>query len=239
MREDELLSLRRRKFVFTTNSAHEMAIYPNLAKDVALSRINQLWVADITYIRMREEFVYAAIVLDAYSRRVIGWAREKSLQARLAIQALEQALGSRMAEPGLIHHSDRGMQYASAEYVKRLEGSGMSISMSRKASPWENAKAESFMRTLKAEEDGRKYRNLEDARSSIATFIENRYNLQRLHSALGYQSPVEFEKQLPGAEKHAACGGGVFRHEEIYPSDGSRQRQAAPENRAACNSSSA
>jgi transposase InsO family protein len=161
--------------------------------------VNQLWVADITYIRLREEFVYVAIILDAWSRRVIGWALEKSLQASLALQALGRALESRPVGSGLIHHSDRGAQYASGEYVKRLESAGVRISMSRKANPWDNAKAESFMRTLTAEEvDGRRYRNLEEARLSIAVFIEERYNLSRLHSALGYRSPAEFEQQRDG-----------------------------------------
>jgi len=211
MREDELLSLRRRKFIFTTESRHELQIYPNLASQLELTGINQLWVADITYIRLREEFIYAAIVLDACSRRVIGWALGKSLQAGLAIEALECALQSRMIRSGLIHHSDRGAQYASAEYVKRLEEAGISISMSRKANPWDNARAESFMRTLKAEEvDGRRYRNLDEARSSIAAFIEERYNLERLHSALGYRSPAEFERALHLPQLDAASGGGVF-----------------------------
>jgi transposase InsO family protein len=211
MREDELLSLRRRKYIFTTESRHELQIYPNLACQLALTGINQLWVADITYIRMREEFVYAAIVLDAWSRRVIGWAVDKSLQAGLAIEALECALRSRTISGDLIHHSDRGAQYASAEYVKRLETAGITISMSRKANPWDNARAESFMRTLKAEEvDGRRYRNLEEARSSIASFIEERYNLQRLHSSLGYRSPIQFEQALKVPPPSAASGGGVF-----------------------------
>lgn len=195
MREDELLSLRKRKYILTTGSRHDLQIYPNLARNLQLTGMNQLWVADITYIRLREEFIYAAIVLDAWSRRVIGWAVDKSLQASLALEALDRALSSRVFSAGLIHHSDQGAQYASAEYVKKLETAGIGISMSRKATPWDNAKAESFMRTLKAEEvDGRKYRNREEARSSIADFIEQRYNARRLHSALGYRSPAAFEQ---------------------------------------------
>lgn len=211
MRESELLSLRRRRFLFTTDSRHELQIYPNLAGQFRPNGLNQLWVADITYIRMREEFVYAAIVLDACSRRVIGWALEKSLQTGLAMAALENALQSRAIGAGLIHHSDRGVQYASAEYVRRLEQAGIGISMSRRANPWDNARAESFMRTLKTEEvDGRRYRNLEEARSSIASFIEEHYNERRLHSALGYRSPAEFEQTFRTAVEDADSVGGVF-----------------------------
>ncbi len=196
MREDNLLSLRTRKFATTTNSKHDLRVHQNLTKSLVLNRINQLWVADITYIRLREEFVYAAIVLDAFSRRVIGWSVEKHLQASLAIHALEQALAGRSVEPGLIHHSDRGLQYAGADYTERLEAAGIAISMSRVANPWDNAKAESFMKTLKAEQvNGCRYRNLEEARASIGAFIEENYNERRLHSALGYCSPAEFETQ--------------------------------------------
>lgn len=197
MREDNLLSLRARRFTATTNSSHELSVYPNLAGQTAINGINQLWAADITYIRLREEFIYAAIVLDAYSRRVIGWAVEKNLQSSLALHALDQALSSREVSTELIHHSDRGVQYASAEYTMRLRSAGIRISMSRIGTPWDNAKAESFMRTLKAEQvDGRQYRNLEEARGSLAAFIEEYYNQRRLHSALGYRSPAEFERAL-------------------------------------------
>ncbi len=196
-REDNLLSLRTRPFVATTRSGHDLSVYPNLADQLAISGINQLWVADITYIRLREEFVYAAILLDAYSRRVIGWAVERNLQSSLALHALDQALSSREVSARLIHHSDRGVQYASAEYTMRLRAAGIRISMSRIGTPWDNAKAESFMRTLKAEQvDGQRYRNLEEARSSLARFIEEYYNQRRLHSALGYRSPAEFERAL-------------------------------------------
>jgi putative transposase len=203
MREDNLLSLRTRSFVNTTNSKHELHIYPNLAGPLVIDGLDQLWVADITYIRLREEFVYAAIVLDAFSRRVIGWSVEKNLQSSLALHALEQAFAGRTVKAGLIHHSDRGVQYASAEYTGRLLAAGIRISMSRVATPWDNAKAESFMRTLKAEQvNAQKYRNLEEARTSIGAFIQEHYNERRLHSSLGYRSPVEFER-----ERNAPCGG--------------------------------
>lgn len=195
LREDNLLSLRHKAFVSTTYSSHEHAIYSNLTRGVHLSAINQLWVADITYVRLREEFIYAAILLDAFSRRVIGWAIEQNLQASLAVHALEMALRDRPVGGGLIHHSDRGVQYASSEYVARLHAAGIRMSMSGIASPWENARAESFMKTLKAEAvDGRCFRNLEEARHTLVGFIQDHYNAQRLHSALGYCSPAEFEQ---------------------------------------------
>lgn len=195
LREDNLLSLRHKAFVTTSDSGHDHAIYSNLARNVRLSAINQLWVADITYVQLREEFVYAAILLDAFSRRVIGWAIEKNLQASLAVHALEMALATRAVGEGLIHHSDRGVQYASNEYVVRLQAVGIRMSMSGIASPWENARAESFMKTLKAEAvDGRCFRNLEEARDALVAFIQNHYNARRLHSALGYCSPAEFER---------------------------------------------
>jgi putative transposase len=204
MREDNLLSLRRKAFVATTRSEHDCCIYPNLAARLSVSGTNQLWVADITYIRLREEFIYLAMVMDAFSRRVIGWAIEKNLQASLAVHALDQALTNRPTPAGLIHHSDRGVQYACAEYVARLQAAGIQISMSRIGTPWDNAKAESFMKTLQAEAvDGRRFRDLEDARESLVTLIENHYNACRLHSALGYRSPAEFE-QTPATPPTAA-----------------------------------
>jgi transposase InsO family protein len=159
--------------------------------------VNQLWVADITYIRLRIEFVYLAVILDAFSRRVIGWALGRTLEAELALAALRMALVERKPEPGLVHHSDRGVQYACTEYTERLVEHGIQPSMSRVGSPYDNAKAESFMKTLKHEEvDGRKYRDADDARRSIGSFIEDVYNRQRLHSALSYLSPNEFEATL-------------------------------------------
>jgi transposase InsO family protein len=197
MREDNLLCVRKRKFVVTTDSNHGRRVYPNLARQMALTSINQLWVADITYIRLESEFVYLAVVIDAFSRRVIGWALERTLEDDLTLGALRMALESRCPPPGLVHHSDRGSQYASGDYTDLLKTHGCRISMSRKASPWENAACESWMKTLKNEEVYRQeYRDLAEARASIARFIDQVYNRQRLHSALGYRPPVEFEQTL-------------------------------------------
>jgi transposase InsO family protein len=197
MREDNLLSIRRRRFVMTTDSAHRWRVYPNLARRTVLNAINQLWVADITYVRLQQEFIYLAVILDVYSRRVVGWSISRQLDSSVAQQALEEALQGREPEPGLIHHSDRGVQYACGDYVKRLEAAGITISMSRPGNPWDNAWAESFMKTLKVEEvDGRRYRNFDHAVSMIGSFIEEMYNEQRLHSALDYLSPVEFEEKI-------------------------------------------
>lgn len=194
MREDNLLSIRRRRFVVTTDSDHSWRVYPNLARRMVVSGINQLWVADITYVRLQQEFVYLAVILDVYSRRVVSWSIGRQLHSELAQQALESALTQRRPTPGLVHHSDRGVQYACADYVQRLEANGITISMSRPGNPYDNAFAESFIHTLKAEQiDGRKYRNLEEAAQSIGTFIDGFYNTERLHSALGYQSPLQFE----------------------------------------------
>ena len=197
MREDNLLSLRRRKFVVTTDSRHERPVYPNLIAGLALTAPNQLWVADITYIRLLEEFIFLAVILDAFSRRVLGWELGESLQTSLAIRALDQAVVDRRLPAGIIHHSDQGVQYASTDYVKRLEELGFPISMSRKGAPWENGRAESFIKTLKAEEVSLKpYRHIAEARRSIGHFLEDVYNRRRLHSALGYLAPVIFEAQF-------------------------------------------
>jgi transposase InsO family protein len=197
MREDNLLCVRRRKFVVTTDSNHGRAIYPNLARELVLTGVNQLWIADITYIRLREEFVYLAAILDAFSRRVIGWALDRHLEDELTLTALRMALARRAPSPGLVHHSDRGSQYASHDYVELLAANQIRISMSRKANPWDNAACESFMKTLKYEEVYRnEYRDLAEARASIGEFLEKVYNQKRLHSALGYLPPAEFEAQL-------------------------------------------
>lgn len=194
MREDNLLSLRRRKFVVTTDSSHGRPVYPNLIAGLELTAPNQVWVADITYIRLREEFIFLAVVLDAFSRRVVGWELGESLQVALAIRALDRALADRAVPVGIIHHSDQGVQYASADLVDRLLELGFQISMSRKGAPWENGRAESFIKTLKAEEVSLKqYRDIEQARRSIGHFLEEVYNQRRLHSALGYLPPVAFE----------------------------------------------
>jgi transposase InsO family protein len=197
MHEDNLLSIRRRRFVITTDSNHGWKVYPNLARHTVVTQLNQLWVADITYVRLQHEFIYLAVVLDVYSRRVVGWKISRRLDSSLAQQALELALIQRRPAPGLIHHSDRGLQYACREYVQRLEENGITISMSRPGNPYDNAWAESFMKTLKVEEvDGQRYRDFGHAESSIGTFIEAVYNRQRLHSALEYLSPVEFETEI-------------------------------------------
>jgi putative transposase len=199
MREDNLLCLRQAPFVpVTTCSRHSWRVVANLARGLEPTGIDQLWVADITYIRLQEEFAYLAIVLDAFSRRVIGWALETHLEARLAIAALAMALAARRPPPGsLIHHSDRGIQYACGDYAALLRQHDIAASMSRVGNPYDNAKAESFMKTLKQEEvNGQAYRDVHHARNAIGTFLEEVYNRQRLHSALAYRPPVEFEAKL-------------------------------------------
>ena len=196
MREDNLLCVRKRKFVVTTDSNHTRRVYPNLARDMILSGINQLWRADITYIRLRDEFVFLAVILDAYSRRVIGWALDRTMEDALTLTALRMALSRRTVGPGLVHHSDRGSQYASNDYTDLLRANGIEISMSRKGNPWDNAACESFMKTLKYEEVLRnEYRGLAAARASIREFLEKVYNEKRLHSALAYMPPARFEKE--------------------------------------------
>jgi len=197
MREDNLLCLRRRKFVVTTNSAHALPVYPNLAGAMTLTGLDQLWIADITYIRLLAEFVYLAVILDAFSRRVIGWALDRTLEDTLTLRALRMALDQRRPAPGLVHHSDRGVQYASGDYTDLLRAQGIAISMSRKGNPYDNARAESFMKTLKYEEVFREdYRDLAEAHTGIGRFLEQVYNQKRLHSALKYVPPAEFEASL-------------------------------------------
>jgi putative transposase len=197
LRADNLLCLRRRAFVRTTDSNHKLTVYPNLARELALSNINQLWVADITYIRLRREFIYLAVLLDAYSRCCIGWALSRHLDASLTLSALRMALQTRPIPAGLVHHSDRGAQYASCEYVAVLQQHQIQISMSRTANPYDNAKAERFMRTLKYEEVYMNdYETLAEVRTSVQHFIEAVYNRKRLHSAIGYLPPAEFEASL-------------------------------------------
>lgn len=200
MRQDNLLCLRKKKWVRTTDSNHSLPIFPNLASGMVLTGVDQLWVADITYIRLQSEFVYLAVVLDAHSRRVVGWNVDRSLETELALGALRQALEQRRPQPGLVHHSDRGVQYASQAYTGLLQQHQVTISMSRKGNPYDNAYAESFMKTLKYEEVHRyEYRDLQEVRQRIEQFIEAVYNHKRLHSALGYFSPVQFEAQLGAA----------------------------------------
>ncbi len=207
MRLDNLLCLRKRRFVLTTDSHHPFAIYPNLAPQLPLNGINQLWVADITYIRLREEFLYLAVLLDAFSRRVVGWQLGTSLESELVQGALRRALAERPILPGIVHHSDRGVQYCCKEYIAMLESNGFLISMSRSGNPYDNAKAESFMKTLKCEEVYlANYRDREEAQRSIAHFLEQVYNRKRLHSAIGYLSPVAFEDSIPPNKPQGQSG---------------------------------
>jgi len=198
LRADNLLCLRQRPFVTTTDSAHGFPVFPNLARNLVLTDINQLWVADITYIRLRQEFIYLAALLDAYSRRCIGWALARYLDARLSLSALQMALQTRSFKPGqLTHHSDRGVQYACQDYVNTLQQNKIIISMSRVGNPYDNAIAERFMRTLKYEEIYMNdYDTFAEVLSSVEHFIERVYNRKRLHSALGYVPPAEFEAAL-------------------------------------------
>jgi putative transposase len=194
MRQESLLCQLKRRFVPTTDSAHTFGRYPNLIKGIELDGLDQVWVADITYVRLPTTFCYLAAVLDAYSRRCVGWHLSRWIDTSLTLTALQMALAARRPAVGLIHHSDQGVQYASSEYVLRLEEAGAQISMAAVGNPYENAKAESFFRTLKLEEVYLKdYRDFEQAHENIGQFIEDLYNEKRLHSSLGYLPPVEFE----------------------------------------------
>jgi transposase InsO family protein len=230
-RQDNLLAVKRRKFVVTTDSDHDFLVYPNLAQYMVLTAVNQLWVADITYLRLASEFVYFAVVLDAFSRRALGWSVGPTLHATLPLAALERAIAARPPGPGLVHHSDRGTQYASNNYVRRLEECKITISMSRPARPWENARCERFMRTLKEEEiDCREYGTLAELERNLEDFIERFYNRVRLHAALGYHSPMEFEQQQAGVaasppDSGVAAALSFRRHQEIY-SDGAKTKHA-------------
>jgi len=223
MREDNLLAIRRRKFVATTDSDHCLRVWPNLAQYLELPDINQLWVADFTFVRLEEEFVYLAVVLDAYSRRVIGWSLGKAMNSDLVVRDLKKALKERCPLPGFVHHSDQGVRYASMEYVDLLENSGAVLSMSRAGCPWENGRCESFIKTLKYEEiDARPYRTMEELAAHVEEFIEQIYNPVRLHSALAYLSPVEFEQQQKHGKESAAwlpASMSFPRHREISSDD--------------------
>jgi transposase InsO family protein len=226
MREDNLLAVQPRAFVVTTDSDHECEVYLNLARRMKLTGVNQLWVADITYLRLDREFVFLAVVLDAFSRKVVGWELARTLTARLPLAALEKALAERQPPPGLVHHSDRGVQYASGIYVSLLHQHGVIPSMSRPANPYDNASCESFIKTLKREEIyAHRYRDLEDLQAHVEEFIEQYYNRVRLHSALGYRPPEEFEQAAassPGAKMS------FFRHAEIYRSDVGSKPEGEP-----------
>jgi putative transposase len=196
MRKENLRCRRKKRWIQTTDSKHGYRIYPNLAREMVLERPNQLWVADVTYIRLVREFVYLAVILDAFSRRAVGWALSRYIDTHLTLTALRNALQTRTVDPGLVHHSDRGVQYASNEYVALLRSKNIAISMSRKGNPYDNAKAESFMKTLKTEEVSiSEYEIFSEAKEQIDRFIDIVYNNKRLHSALDYVPPAEFEAQ--------------------------------------------
>ena len=206
MREDNLLAVQRKQFVVTTDSNHTLEIAVNLARRMKLTGVNQLWVADITYIQVWSEFVFLAVVLDAFSRKVVGWELSRSLSSGLALRALEKAIAERQPPPGLVHHSDRGSQYACREYVALLEKHQMVASMSRPGNPYDNARCERFMQTLKREEIyASAYRDMEHLRANLEDFIERYYNKKRLHSALGYLSPEKFEAIQTGDQSSKAA----------------------------------
>jgi putative transposase len=220
MREDNLLAMQSRAFVVTTDSDHQLEVYLNLASRMKLTGLNELWVADITYIRLRSEFVYLAVILDGYSRKVVGWALERTLAARLPVAALEDAIAERQPPPGLVHHSDRGVQYASGEYIRILDKHQIIPSMSRPANPYDNASCESFFKTLKREEIyANHYQDIDHLRANIEEFIERYYNPRRLHSALGYRPPNEFEEAAISETTSLGATMSFFRHEKIYRSD--------------------
>lgn len=224
LREDNLLAIRKRRFVpATTDSRHDFEVAINAARQLTLTDINQLWVADITYVRLKQSDVFLAIVMDAFSRKVVGWNVGPSLATDLPLTALRRAIEARRPAPGLVHHSDRGTQYASGAYVDVLLEHGIVPSMSRPANPYDNAQCERFMKTLKQEEIRcSEYRDLDDLRANLERFLEQYYNKTRLHSALGYKSPDRFEQEHQAKKGSAAP---VFprmsfsRHREIYPPD--------------------
>ncbi len=219
MREDNLLGVTPKAFIATTDSDHDQPVYLNLARRMKLTAINQLWVADITYIRLASEFVYLAVVLDAFSRKVVGWALDRTLTARLPLLALERAIAERQPAPGLVHHSDRGVQYASRQYTALLEIHGILPSMSRPANPYDNAFCESFIKTLKREQIwANKYHYIDELNAHLEQFIDRYYNRLRLHSALGYRTPQEFEAAQALQTASAMPSVSFPRHREIYRS---------------------
>jgi putative transposase len=203
MRESDLLCRVKRRWINTTDSRHGFPRYPNLVKDLAVRSLNQVWLADITYIRIRTGFVYLSAILDAFSRRIIGYAISPRLDASLTIEVLRRAVSERQPGPGVIHHSDQGVQYASTEYTEELKAHGFEISMSRRGNPYDNATMESFFKTLKQEEVYLyEYETIDNVRARLPYFIEEVYNRKRLHSAIGYVPPSEFEKWVLNQEKH-------------------------------------
>jgi putative transposase len=230
MQEDNLLALQPRAFVTTTNSQHECEVYLNMASRMKLTGLNQLWRADITYIRLRGEFVYLAVILDAFSRKVVGWELDRQMTCKLTVTALQKALAARQPAPGLVHHSDRGVQYAAQEYIKLLEQHQIIASMSRPANPYDNASCESFMKTLKREEiHATDYRDLEHLRQNLEQFIEHYYNRVRLHSALDYQPPAEFEQSSVSGNDTAAATMSFFRQGEDYRPDAANNKGSGPQ----------
>ena len=204
MKQAGLTRRRKRAWKRTTDSKHSLTVYPNLARTLTLSAPDQLWAADITYVRLLREFVYAAVILDVFSRRAVGWAVGPTLKTELPLAALQQALSQRQPAPGLVHHSDRGSQYASQRYTQQLKDHEIVISMSRKGNPYDNAFAESFIRTLKAEEVYcNEYETLDQAQADIGNFLEFVYNAKRLHSTLGYRPPQEFEAAFAAGQAAA------------------------------------
>ena len=217
MREDNLLAVQPRAFKVTTDSSHEMEVHLNLADRMKLTGIDQLWVADITYIRLKTEFVYLAVILDRFSRKVVGWALERTLASRLTVKALREAIALREPPAGLVHHSDRGFQYASNEYMQLLKEHGIVSSMSRPANPYDNASCESFMKTLKREEIyANDYLDIEHLRINLELFIGQYYNRHRLHSALGYRPPEEFEKAMLSSKSFEGATMRFFKYMESY-----------------------
>ena len=202
MRESDLLCRVKRRWVKTTDSKHSLPRHPNLVKDLTISHLNQVWLSDITYVRIRTGFVYLAAILDAFSRRVVGYAISTRLDASLTLEALGMTIAKRCPEPGLIHHSDQGVQYASDEYTGELRRHGFLISMSRRGNPYDNATMESFFKTLKQEDVYLyEYETRGDVLARLPHFLEEVYNHRRLHSALGYVPPDEFEELMLNHEK--------------------------------------